>query len=70
MAHSISGTKLEHLNKLLKDPKLNLPTFRQEVTAAFGNLSWLKAKLPKNPHCSEELRTLLSLDPKTLLEPL
>lgn len=68
MTHSITGTKLEKLNKLLKDPKLNLPTFRQEVTSSFGNLAWLKSKLPKNPHCSDELKGLLNLDPKTLLE--
>lgn len=68
MSLELAGTKLEKLNKLLKDPKLNLPTFRQEVTPSFGNLHWLKAKLPKNPNCCQELKDLLNLDPKTLLE--
>lgn len=62
-------TRLERLNELLQDPSLNLPTFRQTVTPAFGNLQWLKAKLPKNPKCTDELRTLLELDAKSLLEP-
>ena len=69
MTFEITGTKLEKLNKLLKDPKLNLPTFRQEVTPSFGNLSWLKSKLPKNPNCCSELKELLQLNPKSLLEP-
>ena len=63
-------TRLDRLNELLKDPALNLPTFRQTVTPAFGNLQWLKAKLPKNPACSNELRTMLDFDPKSLLEPI
>lgn len=62
-------TRLDRLNELLKDPKLGLPTFRQTVTPAFGNLQWLKTKLPKNPHCCEELKTLVALDPKILLLP-
>lgn len=60
-------TKLDRLNALLKNPDLGLPSFRQEVTPSFANLHWLKNKLPNNPRCSDELKTLLSLDPKTLL---
>jgi hypothetical protein len=63
-------TKLDRLNKLLRNPKLKLPSFRQEVSSSFGNLHWLKAKLPKNPDCDTELKALLNLDPKSLLEPI
>lgn len=65
---NLAGTNLEQLNKLLKDSKLGLPSFRQEVTPSFGNLKWLQDKLPKNPACSDELKRLLKMDPKTLLQ--
>ena len=62
-------TKLDRLNKLLKNPKLGLPSFRQTVSPSFANLHWLKSKMPNNPHCCDELKFLLTLDPKTLLQP-
>jgi hypothetical protein len=61
-------TNLDRLNALLKDPKLNLPTFRQTVSHSFSNLSWLRAKLPKNPQASKELLDLIVLPEHRLLE--
>lgn len=60
-------TNLEKLNILLQNPKLNIPVFRQTVSSSFANLKWLQDKLVKNPNCSDEIKHLLKMDPKTLL---
>lgn len=60
-------THLDRLNELLKDPALKLPAFRQEVPPSFGNLKWLQDKLPKNADCTDELKALLKMAPKALL---
>lgn len=61
------NTKLDRLNKLLKNPALKLPPFRQEVSASFSNLKWLREKLPANAACPQELLQLIQLDPRSLL---
>lgn len=61
------ATRLERLNSLLASKKLDLPDFRREVTPSFGNLKWLQKALLKNPDCPAEVKTLLQMDPKSLL---
>ncbi len=62
------STNLNRLNELLKNPKLGLPQFRTVVSPAFANLNWLKDKLPRNPECGEELKSLLAMSQKELLK--
>lgn len=69
MAQNTEGTKLERLNTLLTKPELGLPKFRQSVQPSGNNLQWLRKVLASHPECGDELRTLLGLSMKELLQP-
>ena len=65
-------TKLERLNQLLETEgdACKLPQHRRTVTESFSNLQWLQKNAWRWPSASEELRKLLSLNQKQLLEAL
>lgn len=61
-----SGTHLDRLNTLLKDPALSIPEFRRHVSSSFSNITWLRKALRTHP--PGELSTLLNLPQNKLLE--
>lgn len=63
-------TKLDRLNKLLRNPSLKLPDFRSHVDRSGANLKWLRKIINSNSAASEELKNLLTQDIHSLLEEL
>lgn len=53
--------KIDNINILLKKSKLNLPSFRKEVTSSGKNVQWLLKNINKeNDKVPEKLITLLN----------
>lgn len=64
-------TKLDHLNKLLRDnmKALDFPAFRQQVTNSGGNQDWILKAMKRHPDVNPEIVELLKLPFKKLLVP-
>ncbi len=58
-------TNLSRLNELLAHE--NIPVFRKTVSPSMNNIKWLRHSVATTTS-SEELKTLLNMDPKTLLK--
>ncbi len=61
-------TRLDLLNQLLKNHKLHLPSFRTTIDRSGRNLAWLKKHVSHNVDMPDNIKHLLDLPLKTLLE--
>lgn len=59
---------LDVLNRLLADPKLNLPKHRRSVSEGGSNLKWLKDHIEDKNEISSELRSLLDTPIQNLVK--
>lgn len=62
-------TKLQQLNQWLaqNSERLNFPSFRRQIDASGGNLSWLRKAL-KHIEAPAEIKALASLEIKELVK--
>lgn len=61
---NLSNDEVIELNLLLKSTKLELPSFKREVTKHCGNYQWLQKNiLKRNPNISDRLKQLLDIKP-------
>lgn len=57
---NLRSHELAELNALLKKEKLELPSFRKEVSSSGTNYQWLQKNiLKKNPNVSVRIKELL-----------
>lgn len=61
-------TKLDRLNELLADRKLDLPQHRRVVDASGGNLKWLRDHIRTRNTISEDLTVLLDMPIQDLVK--
>ena len=55
--------ELQELNQLLADKKLDIPSFRREVSPSGNNYVWLQKNIQKrNPNIPKRLKELLRID--------
>lgn len=59
---------IERVNELLKNPELELPTFRQRIDASGHNVKFIRKVIAKHPKAPEELKTLLAMNDKELMK--
>lgn len=60
---NLNKADIEELNQLLKNPKIELPSFRREVTLTGGNYEWLQKRIQlKNKGLDPRILHLLSLN--------
>ena len=59
---NLNKAEIEELNRLLSDPKINLPDFRKEVTNTGANYSWLQKHVQtRNKDLDPRLLQLLNI---------
>lgn len=59
---NLDKEKVQELNALLKDPRIDIPPFRREVTATGANYNWLRKHITaRNKNLDPKVIELLEL---------
>jgi len=59
---NLNSFELQELNEFLSDSKLDIPSYRREVSSSGTNYIWLQKNiLKRNPNISNRLKELLKI---------
>lgn len=63
MDFKLTKDQITELNQHLSDPKLDLPSFRREITVSGANYAWLKKNIQtRNKNLKPKIKELLQLN--------